>query len=164
MVGQGYPQQPQPKKGKGCWIAAAIVGVLLLVLGAGAVFFCVALMKKGREIAEQGRNAPGAKELETLGCMPGLVLDLQATAGIMGMSDAAASGLPWSEGRYIVSCTASSSEAPTCEEVKDVYLAAVPSPGGRFVTQVTAGRNQGRQVTLCKKLYEASGVFVKDLR
>ncbi len=99
------------------------------LLGAGAVLVCIMLVRKGQQIAAEGLNAPGAKELETLGCQPGLVLDLQATAGIMGMSDAAASGLPWQDGRYIVSCTASATEAPTCDEVKRVYLGAVPSPG-----------------------------------
>lgn len=161
MMGQPYPQQPPPKKGKGCWIAAVIVGALLLVLGAGAVFLCVGLVKKGQEIAQQGLNAPGAKELETLGCNPGIVMDLQATAGIMGMSDAAASGLAWPDGRYIVSCNVRSlTEAPTCDEVKDVYLKAVPTPGGRFVTQV---QSSGKR-TMCKKVYEPTGVFVRDVR
>src|SRR5579859_2541110 len=94
-----YPQGPvqppvqPPKKGKGCWIAAAVVGGVLVIFAIVVGVFCVGLVKKGAQLAQEGLNAPGAKELEKIGCRPGIVMDVQQAAGLFGLGDAAASAV-----------------------------------------------------------------------
>jgi hypothetical protein len=160
---QGSPPGQQPKKGKGCWIAAAVVGGILLLFAVVVGVFCVKLAGKGMKMAQEVANAPGTKELGALGCRPGMVMDMEKAVGLFTGMDASAAiaGSPASA-RFLVMCTVpSAASAPTCEDVKAQYLLAVPAPGGRFMTVVQAGNDGNKPI--CKKLYDESGGLIRDL-
>ena len=62
----------------------------------------------------------------------------------------------------MVICSVSSpSKAPTCEAVKNTYLATVPNPPGRILAQVSV---QGSNKPVCQTIYEPDGTFVRDYK
>jgi hypothetical protein len=141
----------------------------------------------------QGLDAPGARELEKLGCRPAVVLDLVAFTGAIakGAGNITASTVASGKtGRYLVKCFADPESAPSCDDVKAEYLRAVPHPDGgeagflvavtrlsapnslrasgkRWNVEVFGGAapsdSRGRPPNLCMKLYDANGAFVRDM-
>jgi len=169
------PQGPPQKKGKGCLIALAIAGGLGVLVAIIIVVVVVSFLhsKQGKmlttvigesaKIMTEAQNAPGAHELLKAGCTQGMVMDMERWETLMKSLDPDASTKTGEfPARMMVICqVSSSSSAPSCDEVKRTYLAAVPSPPGRFLAQV---QKTGSSHPICANIYEPDGTFVRELK
>lgn len=165
-----YAPQPPPqrKSGRGCLIAVAVVGGLMLlsalVLVVGFVLFAQSdvgkttfkVIGEGTRIAQKGMKAPGAKEVRALGCDQALVIDASDIAEFMEILDAGdAAGMPQTS---FVSCQVSGmSKAPSCDDVATTYVTAIggSAPNG-FIVSVT---RQGSSQPVCQSMYDEEGAF-----
>jgi hypothetical protein len=146
------PKSPQ-KKGKGCLIAVAIVGGVLLLggIGVGVAVWRFASSEEGKKIVsavssgaqmvQEAQTAPGTAELRALGCKQALVVDLERARQLAAMLGDAGEPLTADDTRVLVTCqTAGSAKEPTCDAVATTYVKAVGgAAAGRF--RVTVGDN-----------------------
>jgi hypothetical protein len=168
------PPAPRPKA-SGCVIA-------LIVVGALAVFGCIAfavgiavyfrtddgkkvagVIGAGIRVSTEAQNAPGAREIEKVGCSQGLVFDMDKmeafTRAIVGDGSAEA---PKSDVGTMVLCQVNMvGSPPTCDDVKHAYLDAVPSQSGPFLVQVT---RMTETKPRCMSAYSAKGEPLKDMK
>jgi hypothetical protein len=168
------PPAPRPKP-NGCVIA-------LIVVGALAVFGCIACVvgiavylrsdggKKvagvigaGIRVSTEAQNAPGAREIEKVGCSQGLVFNMdkmeEFTRAILG--DSSAEEAKSDVGTMVLCQVNMIGSAPTCDDVKRAYLDAVPSQSGPFLVQVT---RMTETKPRCMTTYSAKGEPLKDLK
>jgi hypothetical protein len=164
------PSPPNAKKtGSGCVIALGIFGVigLLLLVGGGVVAYKVATSPEGskiisavgetKKLVDEAGKAPGTKELRKLGCMQAMVMDAERWLTIFeNVLPEAGTRAPLDE-KVMVICQlglGAGKSAPTCDDVKTTYLAAVPTPAGDFLVQVTG---QGDSKPRCEKRFTQAG-------
>ncbi len=164
------PEQVQKNKatGRGCLIGLGVFGaiLLLLLIVGGVLLYKVLDSPEGRKIVsavadttkltQEAMNAPGTAELRTLGCNQAMVIDTERMMAIMESFTPDAGKTKLSE-KTMVTCQMGlmAKTAPSCEEVANGYLAAVPTPAGDFIVQVTM---QGASKAKCLKRYSPAGV------
>lgn len=149
----------------GICIALVIAGGIAL-----AVFFrsdtgqkVAGAIGKGVKMTMAAQKAPGAREITKVGCQQGMVMDVRDSFETMkpfipdaGEMDTAV--LPF---RNMVLCTVDFfGTPPTCDAVKDAYLAAVPKPTDPFMVNV---QRTGEGRARCSRLYDPDGVEIRDL-
>lgn len=166
------PQRPPPKSGRGCLIALAIFGgvIVLGVVGmvVGIVMFAksadgkkiIGIVGEGIEITQESLNAPGTSELRALGCEQAMVMDLEKFVTMASKyADAAVDG-GTGKFRLMVTCQKRIGSAPSCADVASTYVKAVGTPAGRFA--VTVQRSGGARQ--CSRLYDVDGTDLGEVK
>jgi hypothetical protein len=140
-------------------IAAGGAGIVLVV-AAGAIFLVrscssqapapeTRLPTGNATVADEGMRAPGTAELRKLGCEHALVVDMSR---LLGNGGHVRPGEP----RYMVTCDLpASADAPPCDRVAAVYLAAI---GGMADDPIGVRvLRDGAPAPVCSHLYAPSG-------
>jgi hypothetical protein len=166
----GYPAPPapvQPKKGRGCLIAIAILGGFFVLGGLGVGFFVwrvanseegrkiVSAVSSGAQMVQEATNAPGTAELRALGCQTAAVLDAEKLAQFAAQFGDA--GHVDMEGaRLAVTCQVKrGAGAPTCDQAAATYVRAIGGhAAGVFDMSVQVANEHGAS---CEGRYDASG-------
>jgi hypothetical protein len=169
------PQPPQRPKRNGCVIALIVVGALV-VLGCIAMAIGVAIffqsgpgkkvagvIGEGIKMSAEAQNAPGAREIQKAGCTQGMVFDLERSYALAeSLLADGSTEKPKFDFHTMVLCQVNGFGAPpTCDDVKQAYLAAVPEPAEPFLVQVKAMTDTRPR---CMNLYAPGGTFLKDMR
>jgi len=175
--GAPSPVAPPKKANQGCFIALAafgglaIVGFLALAVGVYRLMKdptaqkMVKAVEETAKVAEEGRKAPGAREVRKAGCQDAMVLDPAKLAQVMEtMFDAGVGGAPGeasADGPVHVICQVGAlGQAPECDALARVYVAAA-HPTEAFSVSV---QKQGTSKAVCAFLYSSSGARTEDLR
>jgi len=166
-----YPNQAPPpaprKSGRGCLIALAVVGGLVLLasigIGIGVYLFASSptgksafkIVGEGTRIATEGMKAPGAAEVRKLGCEQAMVINMKDFAVLFAeIADADVSTIP---DELIVTCQVGRFKTtPTCDAVASTYVKAVGKAPQNFVTSVTP---QGGK-SVCQNEYDPTGTLI----
>jgi hypothetical protein len=170
---QGYapppvqaPRPPKKSGGKGCLIALAVVGGIVLLVGAVGAFFVyrfanspdgkkiVSAVASGASLVATAATAPGTNELRALGCKTAMVFDaadLEAIANTLG--DGGTAQIAHGERLAVACATGRGATAPTCDQVAAAYIAAVGRATGPLTVRVGAN---GESPT-CEEMYSATG-------
>jgi len=164
------PGQPTRKKGNGCLIALLVAGIVgCLLLCAGGIVVWRALSSEtgqavlgaigdAKRMAEKAANAPGVKELEALGCMQALVMDLSDVQEITRRFAKDAGEIAIHE--RVVSCSVRFGQsAPTCEAVAQVYVAALGGNAGVPFSVVVQSQDQREG---CTARFDARGAAIVE--
>jgi hypothetical protein len=157
----------------GCVIALIVVGALFVfgwvaVAVAIGIYFrsdggkkVAGMIGEGIRVSNEAQNAPGAREIEKVGCSQGMVFDMEKFGELAraivgdGSAEEAKSDL-----HTMVMCQVNMvGSPPTCDDVKRAYLGAVPSPPGPFLVQVT---KMTEHEPRCTTTYSAKGEPLKD--
>jgi hypothetical protein len=156
--GYGYPQQPPPKKGRGCLIAALVSAGVGLVVAIVVIALLYKAAKTVGAVAMEGMNAPGTAELRASGCDVAMVMDMSKISSVFDAGSATAA----SSGSIVVACNVNPGHAkPSCDDVAATYVKAVGSANGSFMAQV---QQQGAGQPECQKLYGPTGTFIRSMR
>jgi hypothetical protein len=169
-----FVSPPRPKR-NGCVIALIVIGALV-VLGCIAMAVGIAVFLRsdpgkkvagaigeGIKMSTEAQHAPGAREIQKVGCSQGMVFDMERSWAFAEafIGDGSAEK-PKFDFRTMVLCQVTMfASAPTCDDVKRAYLEAVPEPSDPFVVQVKAMTDPRPR---CMNLYSPEGTFLKDLR
>ncbi|MGC4115116.1 MAG: hypothetical protein QM765_11015 [Myxococcales bacterium] len=182
MDGPTYPkpgQQPAPvpgqlpkKKTSGCLIALLVVAIVGIVISCavGVVVWQAAKSETGQAIlgalgdatklAEKGMNAPGAKEVQALGCTQAVVFDLADVQQVVRHFAKDAGDSEELKGRIITCSVGFAQKAPTCQAVADTYVKAL---GGRSDSTFTVIiQRQNDRESLCEQAFDEGGAFVPE--
>jgi hypothetical protein len=173
MQSPASPPALPSKNRRGCLIALFVAGGLVMIVGIGLVVLLVVFFRSNEgkrvatfvgesvKVASEGEKAPGAHELLKAGCSQGLVIDMEKSWALaQAMNPDASASPPNFVAKTMVLCSVSVFRTPpTCEEVKRVYLAAVPRPAARFLVQVSS---VGSSHPKCMNMYDPDGNLVRD--
>jgi hypothetical protein len=174
------PQSPTPpaKKNRGCLIALAIVGgiVLLVVVagGFGVYHFMrspdgqkiVTALKETTSIATEAMKAPGTAEIRGLGCDQAMVMDMERLKQLAKNLDDKAEPPPEEEGeqqfRRMITCQVGvfSKKEIGCDTIASTYVQATGATPDPFVVVV---QSQGSKEPQCSSLYAGDGKLVGPL-
>ena len=163
------PIDPGPGGGGGGF---RIVGIVLLVLGVAVFAVCAGgawwlsqneAVMDGLESITASISAPGTDELRAAGCSEAMVLDPGVFFRVAGELSQELGELAEGEAEgllpdALVNCTTSADTDLTCDEVAEVYRAAVPDLAGPFMAQVTSG-----SADPCQQVYAADGASLGSL-
>jgi hypothetical protein len=172
---QGYaPEPPGPpgapgpgtkKKMSGCLVALAVVaGVILfsgLVVAVVVYRFVkspdgqkiVSAVSSGAALVSEATNAPGTKELRTLGCSQAMVIDAAKVQAIAAaLVDGGSDGVPSAAPLQVV-CVTARGRSLGCDAVAATYVQAVGRAAVPFAVSVGAS---GAQPT-CEGTYMTDG-------
>ncbi len=135
--------QPAKKKGcsTGCWIAIAIVGVLIVIVGGVAAYIAYAVsqdpqVKKalavigdGLEIYNDAKDADGVDELDEVGCKDPLIFDIGKLFDFAEKHGEEEFDRPKLKVKKLVICNTKKKKL-SCEDVAEEYVdAASPKKG-----------------------------------
>jgi hypothetical protein len=169
------PPPEQARKGRrGCLIALFVVGGVLLLLGIGVIVALVVFFRSNEgkkaativgesiKIASDGEKAPGAHDLLKAGCSQGMVVDMDRSWALaQTMNQDASAEKPNFLAKTMVLCSVNVfGTPPACNDVKRVYLAAVPRPADPFLVQVTS---VGSPHARCMVIYDPDGNLLRDI-
>ncbi len=163
------PQAPPPpvKKGSnGCLIALAVAGAIGLVacLIGGVVVWRAAqdpevkrvmnVAGKGFALITKGASAPGAAEVQALGCQQAFVLDATEMLDLLDQFvDGGSREERQTYSGVMVFCQVNAiAKGPSCEQIATTYAQAT-SPTAPFT--VTVSKNGGAKG--CESKFDASG-------
>lgn len=174
---QGPPQQPPPRKkglSKGCIVALAVTGAIVLVCGGVATWLGYSVYSnpdvqrvaravgEGIEVSQEAMNAPGTEALREAGCDQAMVMLPEHMERIIhavepdGGSEAGEADFP-----PMVMCQFRFDVTLTCERVARVYGDAVPSAPAQFGVQVQ--KQTGGNRPTCSGLYAPDGTQLGTL-
>ena len=154
----GYGAPPPQKKGKGCLIAALIVGgiALLLLVGVGIFFWWAA--KTVGKVAVEGMNAPGTAEMRAAGCDVAMVMDMAKVSPTLFDGGHSTDGSP----DIMVECTVSAGRTPpSCDDVAQAYVKGAGPARDEFSAEVQI---QGKNQPSCEKYYDSSGKALRTVK
>jgi hypothetical protein len=165
---------PRPKQ-NGCVIALIVVGALFVLgwiavavgigiyLGTDGGKKVAGVVGEGIRMSTEAQNAPGAREIEKVGCSQGMVFDMEKMGEFArSIAGDASAEQAKSEVNTMVMCQVNMlGSPPTCDDVKRGYLGAVPSPPGPFLVQVT---RMTEAKPRCMAMYSEKGDLLKDLK
>lgn len=173
MSSSAYPPPPPPpaanqkKPMSGCLIAILVVLGLFMVGGLVAALgiYRFSQSEEGQKVfgvvgetikaQADAMDAPGTAEMKAAGCGQAMVMDLSKIMQAVGeMED---KKVPGDDAvMLMVNCITSQPELD-CDAVKDVYLAAVPTPAAAFLVQVTEQKFGVQTKPRCQQVYAPDG-------
>lgn len=154
---------------KGCLIAVAISGGLVLVCGgfltwAGYAVWTnpevqrgVAITSAAMDMTQEAMLAPGANELRAAGCTQAMAL---TTDTMMRFYESAAIEAPTPRTPLLVCIVARSTTPPSCEAVVQAYAGALEEAPAEMAARVTV---QGIPEPRCQGVYGPDGAFVGEM-
>jgi hypothetical protein len=164
--------EPEKKKGKGCLIAAIIVGALMVPCVGGLIYGTYTLsqnedlQKVGKffgktiEIAQKAQNGPGAAELRAAGCQQAMIMSSADFKEMISIVDKDPKKLDEIDFDLVQCQLGFKGGAVDCEQVAQIYIKAAPNPSPRFMAQVTAA---GESKPRCAALYDDKGAKISDV-
>lgn len=165
--------QEEPKKKRGCMIAAIVFGALMIPCVGGAVFLTYSIsqnedvQKVGKffgktiELTQKAQTAPGTAELRREGCQQAMVMsstDFKEMIEIIEKNPEKVNQIDFD----LVQCALplASKKDITCDRVAEIYIGATSTSSPRFMAQVTA---PGEHKARCAALYNDKGEKIQDV-
>lgn len=164
------PPPPAKKSSSGCWIALAVVGGILLLIG-GAVALAVyklatskegqaiiSVVGDGAAIMRDAQNAPGTPELERLGCKQALVIDVDRIKRLVEKLDGGTPTGGDDTSRIVMCEVGTFGSPPACDDVARTYVSAAGRPPRGFAVSV----QQKNKNAVCSGTYLPDGTRQGD--
>lgn len=161
--------------GKGCLIAAAVVGAITLVCG-GLVTWLgyavwtnpnvqrgVAIAGAAMDLTREAMTAPGTVEMRQAGCTQAMAFTpelmrrfLDAVVPDAGAEEDRAPTMP------LIMCAMQRGAvtAPSCEETVRAYAGAVSPAPSEIAARVGV---QGERVARCEGIYSSDGTYLREM-